>query len=133
MTSSKTVLSKLSFHWRSQHSKESYVAICLAVRLGYNTNEALLSALPQFSTNRLVLGLDGLIAAEMASLNMGVLTVDTDMQMVEALAAGDALELPLKAEQLARNDPLISEILAGIGLRNPAGALVLLKPKVEEI
>lgn len=133
MTSSKIALSKLSFHWRSPHSKESYVSICEAVRLGYNTNESLIKALPQFSINRLVLGLDRLIAAGMAHINLGVLTVDTDMQIVEALAAGQILELPLATEQLERNASLIHEILAGIDVRNPAGAMVLLKPKVEEI
>ncbi|MBN7822338.1 hypothetical protein [Bowmanella yangjiangensis] len=133
MTSSKAAVSKLSFYWRSPHSKESFVSICEAVCLGYNTNESLLKALPQFSINRLVLGLDRLIAANMAHLNMGVLTVDTDMQIVEALAAGQVLELPLAAEQLERNALLIHEILAGIGVDNPAGAMVLLKPKVEEI
>lgn len=133
MTSSKTAISKLSFHWRAPHSKESYVSICEAARLGYNTKESLLQALPQFSINRLILGLDRLITADMAHLNMGVLSVDTDMQIIEALAAGQVLELPLAAEQLERNDPLMHEILAGIGIRNPAGALVLLKPKVEGI
>jgi len=103
------------------------------VELGYNTNDAILAALPQFSVNRLVLGLDKLLAAGMAHLNMSTLSIDTDMRIVEALAAGQALELPLEAEQLQRNDPLLCKILQGIGVQNPSGALSLLRPKVEVI
>jgi hypothetical protein len=133
VSTSNTARVKLKFQWRKAHSKECYVAICDAVRLGYDTNEALSAALPQFSINRLVLALDHLLAAHMAHLNMNTLTVDNDMLIVETLAAGQVLELPLEAEQLVRNDPLLSEILLGIGVQNPAGVLALLKPKVEEM
>lgn len=129
MSTSSTTRVKLSFQWRSSQSKECYIAISEAVRLGYNTNDALLAVLPQFSINRLVQGLDKLLAAEMAHLNMETLSIDDDMRIVEALAAGQVLH----GEQLDRNDPLMSKILMGIGVRNPAGALALLKPKVEEV
>lgn len=133
MSTSSTTRVKLSFQWRIWQLKECYIAISEAVRLGYNTNDALLAVLPQFSINRLVQGLDQLLAAEMAHLNMETLSIDEDMRIVEALAAGQVLELPLHGEQLDRNDPLMSKILMGIGVRNPAGALALLKPKVEEV
>ncbi|AZL73959.1 MULTISPECIES: hypothetical protein [Pseudomonas] len=133
MSASKSPQVRLSFQWQTPHSKECYVAICEAVELGYNTNDAILAALPQFSVNRLVLGLDKLLAAGMAHLNMSTLSIDTDMRIVEALAAGQALELPLEAEQLQRNDPLLCKILQGIGVQNPSGALSLLRPKVEVI
>ena len=64
---------------------------------------------------------------------MGTLSIDDDIRLVEALTAGQVLELPLNIEQLERNDPLMRKILMGIGVRNPAGALALLKPKVEGV
>jgi hypothetical protein len=124
---------KLKFLWRSPHSKECYIALCDAVRLGYNTKEALLAVLPQFSVNRLVMGLENLISASMAHVNIGTLSIDPDMQIVEALVAGRALSLPLDAEEFVRNDPLLIKILMTIGVQNAAGALTLLKPKIEEV
>lgn len=69
----------------------------------------------------------------MSHINMGTLSIDDDIRIVEALAAGQVLELPLNIEQLERNDPLMRKILMGIGVRNPSGALALLKPKVEGV
>lgn len=133
MSTSNTARVKLKFLWRSPHSKECYIALCDAVRLGYNTKEVLLAVLPQFSVNRLVMGLDNLLAASMAHVNMGTLSIDPDMQILEALTAGQVLGLPLDSEQLVRNDPLLIKILMTIGVQNPAGALTLLKPKIEEV
>lgn len=133
MSTSNTARVKLKFLWRSPHSKECYIALCEAVRLGYKTKETLLAVLPQFSVNRLVMGLDNLLAANMAHVNMGTLTIDPDMRIVETLAAGQALGLPLDSEQLVRNDPLLIKILMAIGVQNPAGALTLLKLKIEEV
>ena len=133
MSTSSTTRVKLSFQWGAWQFRECFIAISEAVRLGYTTNDELISVLPQFTVNRLVLGLDKLLAAEMAHLNMDTLSIDDDMRIVEALAAGQVLELPLSMVQLERNDPLMSKILMGIGVRNPAGALSLLKPKVEGI
>lgn len=100
--------------------------------MGYNTREALLAVLPQLSVNRLVQALDHLLAANMAHVNMGTLTINNDMRIVEALAAGPALDLPLDSDRLVRNDPLLSDILMALGVQNPSGALALLKPKIEE-
>ncbi|MBH3423561.1 MULTISPECIES: hypothetical protein [Pseudomonas] len=124
---------KLSFQWGAWQFRECFIAISEAVRLGYATNDELINALPQFTVNRLVLGLDKLLAAEMSHINMGTLSIDDDIRIVEALTAGQVLELPLNIEQLERNDPLMRKILMGIGVRNPAGALALLKPKVEGV
>jgi len=124
---------KLSVQWGAWQFRECFIAISEAVRLGYATNDELINALPQFTVNRLVLGLDKLLAAEMSHINMGTLSIDDDIRIVEALAAGQVLELPLNIEQLERNDPLMRKILMGIGVRNPAGALALLKPKVEGV
>lgn len=133
MSTSSTTRVKLSFQWAAWQFRECFIAISEAVRHGYTTNDELINVLPQFTVNRLVLGLDKLLAAEMAHLNMDTLSIDDDMRIVEALAAGQVLELPLGIEQLERNDPLMGKILMGIGVRNPAGALSLLKPKVEGI
>lgn len=133
MSTSNTARVKLKFNWRSPHSKECYIALCEAVRLGYNTKDALLAVLPQFSVNRLVMGLDNLLSASMAHVNMGTLTIDPDMRIVETLVAGHALNLPLDSEQLVSNDPLLIKILMAIGVQNPSGALTLLKPKIEEV
>lgn len=124
---------KLSFQWGAWQFRECFIAISEAVRLGYATNDELINALPQFTVNRLVLGLDKLLAAEMSHINMGTLSIDDDIRIVEALTAGQVLELPLNIEQLERNDPLMRKILMGIGVRNPSGALALLKPKVEGV
>lgn len=132
MSTSNTARVNLRFPWRSAHSKECYIAICEAVRMGYNTREVLLTVLPQLSVNRLVQALDHLLAANMAHVNMGTLTINNDMRLVEALAAGPALELPLNSEGLVRNDPQLSEILMALGVQNPSGALTLLKPRIEE-
>jgi hypothetical protein len=79
------------------------------------------------------MGLDNLLSASMAHVNMGTLTIDPDMRIVETLVAGQALNLPLDSEQLVSNDPLLIKILMAIGVQNPAGALTLLKPKIEEV
>lgn len=133
MSTSNTARVKLKFLWRSPHSKECYIALCDAVRLGYDTKESLLAVLPQFSVNRLVMGLDNLLAASMAHINMGTLSIDPDMRILETIVAGQALDLPLDSEELVSNDPLLIKILMAIGVQNPAGALTLLKPKVEEV
>lgn len=124
---------RLTFSWRVMNAKECYLAICAAVRSGFDTRETLLAALPQFSVNRLVMALDTLIAADMAHINIGRVVIDNDMLLIEALAAGHPLDLPLEAQQVARNAPLLNAILLGIGIKNPAGALVLLKSRIEEI
>jgi hypothetical protein len=77
--------------------------------------------------------LDTLIAADMAHINMDRLTIDNDMLIIEALVAGHPLDLPLEMQQLKRNAPLLNALLLGIGIKNPAGALVLLKSRLEEI
>lgn len=133
MSSFKNAQARLKFSWRSPHAKECYVAICEAVRMGYGTKDALLQVLPQFSINRLVMALDSLLAAEVAQVNMNTLTINPDMLILETLAAGQALDLPLAPDLLVRNNPLLAEILAAIGVRNPGGALTLLKPTIEEI
>jgi len=133
VSTSSTTRVKLSVQWGAWQFRECFIAISEAVRLGYATNDELINALPQFTVNRLVLGLDKLLAAEMSHINMGTLSIDDDIRIVEALAAGQVLELPLNIEQLERNDPLMRKILMGIGVRNPAGALALLKPKVEGV
>lgn len=69
----------------------------------------------------------------MAYINMGRLTIDNDMLIIEALAAGHPLDLPLEMQQLMRNPPLLNAILLSLGIKNPAGSLVLLKSRVEEI
>lgn len=124
---------KLTFRWRTTNAKECYLAICEAVRSGYNTREALLAALPQFSLNRLVLALDALIASGMAHANFGCLSVSDDMLIVEALAEDHTLELPIKTEALTHNSPLLYEILSHLGLQNPSGALVLLSHRIKEV
>ena len=124
---------RLTFSWRAMNAKECYLAICAAVRFGFDTRETLLAALPQFSVNRLIVALDTLIAAEMAYINMGRLTIDKDMLIIEALAAGHPLDLPLEMQQLKRTPPLLNAILLSLGIKNPAGSLVLLKSRVEEI
>ncbi|WP_122439463.1 hypothetical protein [Pseudomonas viridiflava] len=133
MSTVKNAQIRLKFGWRSPHAKECYAAICEAVRMGYDTKDALLHVLPQFSLNRLVMALDSLLAAEVAQVNMNTLTINPDMLILETLAAGQAMDLPLAPELLVRNDPLLAEILAAIGVQNPGGALTLLKPKIEEI
>lgn len=123
---------RLSFRWRSSNAKECYLAICEAVRLGYDTREALLAVLPQFSVNRLVLALDALIAAGMAQVDCGCLSVSKDMQIVETLASGQMLELPIEVDAFERDRTLIQEILAHLGLENPTGAMLLLGYTIED-
>lgn len=92
MSTSSTIRVKLSFQWGAWQFRECFIAISEAVRQGYTTNDELINVLPQFTVNRLVLGLDKLLAAEMAHLNMDTLSINDDMRIVEALAAGQVLE-----------------------------------------
>lgn len=123
---------KLIFSWRSRNAKEGYLAICEAVRSGYNTREALLAVLPQFSPNRLVLALETLIASEMAYVNGSYLSVSDDMLIVEKLIAGQALELPIDCEVLKSKRALLDGILSQLGLQNPSKIWGLLNIDIKE-
>jgi hypothetical protein len=116
---------RLSFSWHPARHKECYQAIHAAVRLGHNTRDALVAALPQFSVNRLLLALDALIAAEAAAIHDGRLTVAQDLQRMEALVQSSPLMLPLKRTDCTA--AVVADILRRLGVTNPAGAMGLLR------
>lgn len=124
---------RLTFRWRSIRNREGYVAICQAVRAGYDTRDVLLAALPQFSHNRLLSALDSLLGAGMAWIERGSLVVSEDMHIIETLADGKPLGLPIAAGILKPDIALQRELLSHLGLRDPDGALSLLSPKFEEL
>lgn len=127
-TGSTTTTTRLTFRWRA--GSEPCHAIGAAVRHGYDTREALLGALPQFSLSRLTLGMERLLAAGMAEIHFGRLTVSGDLRIVEVLAQGQPLDLPLDVASLDRITVLA--VLARLGVRHPAGALDLLAYHHEE-
>jgi len=120
---------EITFHWRKRNLKESILAICYAVRLGYTSREQLLSALPQFSKSRILLSLDTLFSANMADVNMGVLSINSDMVIVEEII-GKPIALPILAVEDKDKPKLIRSITINLGLNNPAGVETLLKATV---
>ncbi|WP_025885117.1 hypothetical protein [Asaia prunellae] len=122
---------KITFHWRKRNLnlKESILAICYAVRLGYTSRDQLLSALPQFSKSRILLSLDALFSANMADVNMGVLSINSDMAIVEEII-GNPIELPIPVVEDKDKPKLIRSITINLGLNNPAGVETLLKARV---
>lgn len=122
----------LKFRWRNGRQKDYYFAICAAVKAGYRSRQALLAALPQFSSQRLVLALEALIAAKMAWIEVNTLVISEDMAIVQALASAEALNLPLDSSSIKNNPALLHEILAHMGLHNPADALALLSYDIKE-
>lgn len=120
---------KITFHWRKRNLKESILAICYAVRLGYTSRDQLLSALPQFSKSRILLSLDALFSANMADVNMGILSINSDMAIVEEII-GNPIELPIPAVEDKDKPKLIRSITINLGLNNPAGVETLLKARV---
>lgn len=120
---------KITFHWRKHNLKESILAVCYAVRLGYTSRDRLLSALPQFSKSRILLSLDALFSANMADVNMGVLSINSDMVIVEALI-GKPILLPILVVEDKDKPKLIRSITINLGLNNPAGVETLLKATV---
>ena len=101
---------EITFHWRKRNLKESILAVCYAVRLGYTSRDQLLSALPQFSKSRILLSHDALFSANMADVNMGVLSI------------------PVVEDEA--KPKLIRSITINLGLNNPAGVETLLKATV---
>jgi hypothetical protein len=118
---------ELYFTWRRKAVKESIVAVTKAVAAGYNTKDKLTSALPQFSIYRLALAIDVLISAGMAENNLGVLNINTDMDIVFELADTKFL-LPLAVDDA--NALVCRAIINKLGCKNPAGVESLLHTKV---
>ncbi|CAG9269766.1 hypothetical protein [Paraburkholderia caribensis] len=115
---------RLTFSWHPARHKECYQAIHAAVRLGYNTRDAIVAALPQFSVNRLMLALESLIAAEAATVRDCQVTLAQDMQLLETIVQSP-LFLPLKRTECTV--PVVVDILRRLGVTNPAGAMGLLR------
>lgn len=119
----------ITLHWRKRHLKESILAICYAVRLGYATRDQLLNALPQFSRSRILLSLDLLLSANMADINMGTLSINADMSIVEEIIA-KALHLPIPTVDRKAEAQLLRRMFIHLGLSNPAGAETLLRATI---
>lgn len=121
--------SEITFQWRKRNLKESILAVCYAVRLGYTSRDQLLSALPQFSKSRILLSLDALFSANMAEVNMGVLSINSDMAILEEIV-GKPIVLPMAAVDDEAKPRLIRSVTINLGLNNPAGVETLLKASV---
>ncbi|WP_088139957.1 hypothetical protein [Achromobacter xylosoxidans] len=121
--------SEITFQWRKPNLKESILAICYAVRLGYTSRDRLLAALPQFSKSRILLSLDALLSANMAEVNMGVLSIDPDMAIVEEIV-GRPIVLPLTTVGDEAKPRLIRKVVTNLGMNNPAGVETLLRATV---
>lgn len=121
---------EITFHWRKRNLKESILAVCYAVRLGYTSRDQLLSALPQFSKSRILLSLDALFSANMAGVNTGVLAINSDMAIVEEMI-GKPIVLPMPHVADEDKPKLIRSIIINLGLNNPAGVEALLKATVK--
>lgn len=120
---------EITFHWRKRNLKESILAVCYAVRLGYTSRDQILSALPQFSKSRILLSLDALFSANMADVNMGVLSINSDMAIVEEII-GKPIVLPIPVVEDEDKPKLIRSITINLGFNNPAGVETLLKATV---
>jgi len=120
---------EITFHWRKRNLKESVLAVCYAVRLGYTSRDQLLSVLPQFSKSRILLSLDALFSANMADVNMGVLSINSDMAIVEEII-GKPIVLPIPSMEDEAKPKLIRSVIFNLGLNNPAGVETLLKATV---
>ncbi|MCY9824137.1 hypothetical protein [Aeromonas media] len=120
---------EITFHWRDKNLKDAVLAIYYAVAWGYNTQEKLLMALPQFSKNRLLLALDLLFTSGMASANLGVLTVSEDIRLIERIVETKFV-LPIQVDDLTA--PVKRKVALGLGLKNAAGIDVLLFTKIKE-
>lgn len=117
-------LTRVHFRWRAPQRLECVQAIRTAVALGYNTRAALLAGLPQFSVTRLVLALDHLIAGGVAEIVADRLVLSADLALFDGLV-GHPLDLPVTPDQCSAT--LIQDILARLGIANPAAALTLLR------
>ena len=120
---------EITFHWRKRNLKESILAVCYAVRLGYTSRDQLLNALPQFSKSRILLSLDALFSANMADVNMGVLSINSDMIIIENII-GKPIVLPIPVVEDEDKPKLVRSITTKLGLNNPAGVETLLKATV---
>ena len=120
---------EITFHWRKRNLKDSILAVCYAVRLGYASRDQLLNALPQFSKSRILLSLDVLFSANMADVNMGVLSINSDMAIVEEII-GKPIVLPISLVEEKDKPKLIRSITINLGVNNPAGVETLLKATV---
>lgn len=118
--------SQITYRWQrsKQNLKEPIYAIYYAVKHGYNTREDLLAALPQFSKNRLLLALDALLSANLAEINLNVLSVSDDVAIIQKIV-NDPIDLDMAAEDVT--PPVIRQISIAIGLSNPAGIDALLR------
>lgn len=120
---------EITFNWRKRNLKESILAVCYAVRLGYTSRDQLLSALPQFSKSRILLSLDALLSANMAEVNLGVLSINSDMAIIEEMI-GKPIVLPIRVVEEEAKPKLVRGVIINLGLNNPAGVETLLKATV---
>lgn len=120
---------EITFRWRKHNLKDSILAVCYAVRLGYTSRDQILSALPQFSKLRILLSLDVLFSANMADVNRGVLSINSDMIIVEEIV-GKPIVLPIPVVEHTAEPKLIRSIIINLGFNNPAGVETLLKARV---
>ena len=77
-----------------------------------------------------MLSLDALFSANMADVNMGVLSINSDMTIVEEII-GKPIVLPIPVVEDEDKPKLIRSLIINLGLNNPAGAETLLKATVK--
>lgn len=118
--------SHITYRWRrsKENLKEPILAIYYAVKHGYNTRDDLIAALPQFSRSRLLLALDALLSANLAEINLDILSVSEDVAIIQKIV-NDPIDLDIAAEEVT--PAIIRQISMAIGLSNPAGVEALLR------
>lgn len=124
---------EIRFGWRSREINEAIFAVVRAVSHGYNTRETLLAALPYFSNQRIALAIDALISADMAEINLGVISTHTDMDVVlELVSPGRVFVLPLSVEDV-KAPGVRRALINKLGCTNPAGVESLLNWRVVSV
>jgi len=117
----------IAFHWDNDIGNAECIAIMYAIDSGYNSREALIYALPQFSHNRLENALTTLLATHLVTLQIKQLILSPDAMLLDEITNSPALLLPVEGNEVKPH--FLLDVLKRLGVSNPGVALGVIKTK----
>ena len=107
----------VEIRWKREIGCAECLAIMYAIESGYNTRDALIFALPQFSKNRIEAALTILFASQLVTVQVDLLILSPDAMLIDKITISPNLILPIIADEVTI--PFMLSILKKLGIENP--------------
>lgn len=129
MSSYLVAQTSVEIRWKREIENAECLAIMYAIDSGYNTRDALIFALPQFSQNRIEAALTILFASQLVAVQIEQLILSPDAMLIDEITMSPKLILPIVADEVTI--PFMLSAFKQLGIENPGLALdtVFFNPK----